>query len=214
MEFLQQLTVPFYWVSEKDVGIYDAMNKGIELAKGDWLYFIGSDDAFCNSNVLTAIFTNNFDPQLDLILGNIKYNLHEHSSSLLKRNNGVFNSLFSNKLWLKNTVHHQSVFFRKQLFKDTKYDTTYKILADYDLFLKLFLLEKKYLKLDVLVANCGSLGISKAVIVALYLEEIKLKVKNSSIVLLPVFFVIALLKFGFKSFENIFYLGGKYSKVK
>src|SRR5882757_1386619 len=44
------------WISEPDKGVYDAMNKGIRLAEGEWLYFLGSDDTFQDSGVLEGFF--------------------------------------------------------------------------------------------------------------------------------------------------------------
>jgi glycosyltransferase involved in cell wall biosynthesis len=45
-----------HWVSEKDLGIYDAMNKGIKIANGEWVYFLGSDDKLSSNNALQEIF--------------------------------------------------------------------------------------------------------------------------------------------------------------
>src|SRR5215216_6167566 len=59
--------------SEKDKGIYDAMNKGIEKSAGEWLYFLGSDDQFFNEYVLEAIFQGNKDilKHSDYVYGNV-----------------------------------------------------------------------------------------------------------------------------------------------
>ena len=45
-----------YWISEPDKGVYDALNKGIDLARGEWIYFLGADDVLVDSNVLKRIF--------------------------------------------------------------------------------------------------------------------------------------------------------------
>lgn len=59
-----------YWCSEKDNGIYDAMNKGVEHATGEWINFLNSGDMFCNDDVLSDVFGNDTYDVADVIYGN------------------------------------------------------------------------------------------------------------------------------------------------
>lgn len=117
------------WVSEKDEGIYDAMNKGIDMAEGEWLYFLGSDDIFFDKYVLQKIFTNNNYPEREVIYGNAKFKI---SGELY---DGKFNSY---KLLRKN-ICHQAIFYKRNIFhKLGKYDTKYRALADWVFNMKWF----------------------------------------------------------------------------
>ncbi|WP_051189764.1 glycosyltransferase family 2 protein [Daejeonella oryzae] len=110
------------FITEKDKGIYDAMNKGIKLAKGDWLYFIGSDDQLNNCDTINDIFDTQLS-DFDIIYGNV-YN---------KNVNRVYDGYFSlDKLFIRN-ICHQAIFFRKSVFKETgPFNLKYKALADWD----------------------------------------------------------------------------------
>src|ERR1700744_2888998 len=59
------------FISEKDNGIYDAMNKGIDLAKGDWIYFLGSDDQLYKKDVLASVFTGEVNLSSDVLYGDV-----------------------------------------------------------------------------------------------------------------------------------------------
>ena len=94
------------WISEKDKGIYDAMNKSISLAKGEWLYFLGSDDKLYDAEVLKKIMNSlNENHSLDVLYGNV-------SSNRLGIYDGEFNA---GKIRLKN-ICHQAIFLRKTVF--------------------------------------------------------------------------------------------------
>jgi len=138
-----------YWVSEKDNGIYNAMNKAIDTSRGDWLYFIGADDYLLNNESIAAI------PFVDL-----GENL-AISGSVIYENKKKVVSSFSNKTLLHNTLHHQSTFYNKTLFLSFRYDEKLEITADYELNLMLFLYHKHNVKfVDNVVCFCRLNGLS------------------------------------------------------
>lgn len=136
-----------YIVSEPDKGIYDAMNKGIQFAKGDWLYFLGSDDQL-TENILSTVIgfleTNNAVIYGDVICDG----KHKYTSKV------GFRCLFENRL------HHQSAFYNKSLFYDFKYDENFLVHADYELTLRIYLGKLKYKYIPLNIANFSSGGAS------------------------------------------------------
>jgi glycosyltransferase involved in cell wall biosynthesis len=188
--YLQNLQSPFQFLSEKDFGVYEAMNKGISLSKGQWLYFLGSGDCLKTPLVLEEI-SKNLQENIGLVFGNIQYK------------NSVFNSRFSAILWLKNSLHHQAVFFNKSLFENEKYDISYKVLADYDFNLKLFIKKIVVKKIDFIIATCDENGISKNYTWNLYQEEFRLKSNKGFLLFYPFFFLLTLYKFLLRRFLSI-----------
>ena len=107
-----------YWVSEPDEGIYDAMNKGIRHASGDWIYFLGADDILYNIlHCMTTAFVNDSS----IYYGNVQL------ASSAKLYNGKFNIY---KLSTANLCH-QAVFYPAKVFQLYKYDLRYPVYADY-----------------------------------------------------------------------------------
>lgn len=193
-DFFKTLPKLFNTVSEKDSGIYNAMNKGIDRSSGEWLYFMGADDVFYTNDVLSTIAKQSITTE-KVILGNIMM-----EDQLLTSNPKMLSSDFSRMLWLKNTVHHQGAFYHKDLFIDTRYDETLKVLSDYKFNLKLYQENIAFAKANKTIACCGNNGISKRYNWSLYKEEISVKVKASNIIFWPFFFKIGVLKFLFKKF--------------
>lgn len=110
-----------YWISEKDRGVYDAMNKGILQARGTYIIFMNSGDTFASSSVLGDVKGDLTTRMYDLVYGNIIY----QGKTIT----------YTPKLGLYYMLHigisHQSVFIKKELFDKTGlYDLTYKITAD------------------------------------------------------------------------------------
>jgi glycosyltransferase involved in cell wall biosynthesis len=148
------------WVSEPDKGVYDAMNKGIRMAEGEWLYFLGSDDLFHDSGVLTNTFaspadTSPADPALasfDLVYGDVISPSYQ----------GRYDGEFTLEKLLSRNLSHQATFYKKSLFhRFGDYDLRYKMHADWDFNLRCFSdpgVRTKYT--GVLVASFGADGIS------------------------------------------------------
>lgn len=200
--FLQTLQSPFHIISEADQGVYDAMNKGIDKAQGSWIYFMGSDDQFFESDVLASVFKDKIDSEVDLIVGNIKYDCDGKEARHLNRNDDIRKSKWSSQLWLTNSVHHQGVFYRHSVFEAKRYNLRYKILADYDLNLWLFRQGKSAKMIDKVIAFCGANGLSKTYNWRMYQEEIRLKTSHSSMLLKPLFYVLALSKYILKQMQK------------
>ncbi|MDR0506649.1 MAG: glycosyltransferase [Dysgonamonadaceae bacterium] len=138
--------------SEKDEGIYDAMNKGITYSKGKWIYFLGSDDSLYNENILQTIYNYVIIRNIDVVYGNVV-------SSIF---NGKYDGPFDYVKIYKKNICHQSIFFKKTLFDQTGYfNLKYKILADHDHNLKWFLNKNYNVEyIDEVIANYGSEGCS------------------------------------------------------
>lgn len=109
-------TTKAVWRSEPDRGIYDAMNKGMERASGDYLIFMNAGDSFSSADVLERLATHT---GTDFIYGDtIEGEFYKRARSHGKAAYGMF-------------THHQSMIYRRNLIGDLRYDLTYKIAADY-----------------------------------------------------------------------------------
>ena len=138
-----------YWVSEKDRGIYNAMNKAIDVAKGEYCIFLNSGDTFASHETLDMIFSDN--PLADIICGStqtVKWLAEAPDEVTLEY-------LFS------HTICHQCAFIKTTLMSKYKYDEKYRIVSDRKFFLQAFILENcSYLKVPVTVVNYDIEGFS------------------------------------------------------
>lgn len=118
-----------YWVSEPDKGIYNAMNKGIVKAHGEYLQFLNSGDYLMNENVLESAFAYNFDA--DIVYGEqncIKNNV-VHKGVYIEPQYLTFLT------YLSATLPHQSTFIKRKLFdRIGLYNEKNKIVSDWEWF--------------------------------------------------------------------------------
>ena len=134
--------------SEPDRGIYDAMNKGIKLATGDWVIFMNSGDCFYNENVLSNLMLE-LTPDIDILRGNIirRYPKFDVKSvGVTSQSPGVIDMI-------NNTFHHQACLIKRKLFEDYGYySLDYKLCSDWIFFYDCVVLHKiksKYVDITV-----------------------------------------------------------------
>ena len=118
-----------YWVSEKDKGIYDAMNKGIDLANGEWINFMNAGDKFSNYSTIINTYLN-INMNFDVIYSDVEIDFGKFTV--------VKKPLTLERMDLGMTFHHQSCFVKTHLMKQYKFDTTYKLVADYNFLYTLY----------------------------------------------------------------------------
>lgn len=144
--------IPFTYISESDSGIYNAMNKGIDLAKGKWCIFINADDSLYNNKVLENVFLNCSYDGIDAVYGGY--------CRCDEKNRYVFQSETIEILPRKMPFIHQSIFVRTDIYKQFKFDETYKLCADYDLFFKMFVNGYQFKQISTIITTFSIDGAS------------------------------------------------------
>ena len=148
-----------YWVSEPDKGIYNAMNNGISMAKGEYLLFLNSGDWLVDENILSKVFK--ISRTADIVYGNI-YEVMPNGSKKLQV------SLSEEKLSLANfnsnkhsTVQQPAAFIKRTLFEKGMFDESYKIIADIKFFIDRIVIQNCTVDhLNYVITNFDMKGIS------------------------------------------------------
>lgn len=139
-------------VSEPDNGIFDAMNKGIERATGDFVLFMNSGDTFVNNHVLSLI---NFDKEYGVIYGNMVINFRNKKLECKPE------PFFKSKDYIKTMgICHQCIFVRTDLAKHYKFSQEFKIAADFNMIFQIWKKGYKFRYVDVPIANYDTTGFS------------------------------------------------------
>lgn len=164
-------------ISEKDTGVYDAINKGIKAAEGNVIFVLGADDQLASDEILEHAAAH-FTPEISLVYGHVR-NVHIQNRAVPE----IHCSQFGAGLIFKNTLHQQGCFYRIELFQNELFNSSYKVFGDYDLHLKWYSEKINTFKLDQTVAICEAAGLSKQVHWQLYKEELRMKKNRLSLAL-------------------------------
>ena len=142
---------------EADKGVYDAMNKGMKLAQGEWIYFIGSDDFLYDNEVL-----NNVAKELEGVKDDVLYgNVLIKGDSGWAKDGQIFKGKFTFQKLLRGNICHQSMFYRRSFIDKNKleYNLRYPVSADWDFNISAHLLTKFHFT-DRIIAVFNAGGIS------------------------------------------------------
>lgn len=160
-----------YWISESDGGIYDAMNKGINIATGDFINFMNSGDTLADHQVIENV-AEHILPEHIVIYGDT-----------INKTKGTYRlqkALKVEKLTYMGILCHQSAFVRLDYHKKHLFDLNYKVLADFDFFYKAYNADNvqfQKLEFPISVFDQRDGGLSKTNYSVNYEEFIKI-IKN------------------------------------
>lgn len=158
------------FVSENDLGIYDAMNKGIRVSSGEWLLFLNSGDFFHRNNTLNMI--SDYIKQSgksDIIYGDCNVLSEEINFNFIKKASNITN------IKREMIFSHQACFIKRELHNKYNYNIKYKICADYDFLLKSYINGAKFYKIPELITTVTNGGLSDMNRIKVFTERLKIK---------------------------------------
>ena len=137
---------PCFWSSEPDSGIYDAMNKGLSHASGDWCLFLNSGDSLYEQGVLKKVFSK--IPDADIV----------YCDAVFKGKGKTFDMTYPDKLTLdfftERCICHQATFIKRHLLIESNgYSTNYKIVSDWRAWVMWIMQGKSFIHLPIVVCT-------------------------------------------------------------
>lgn len=163
--------------SEPDKGIYDAMNKALDMSSGDFLIFLGSDDLFYSKAVLSNV-SKRIKSYADIVYGNV----------VQMKGNVVYSGKFSRWMWGYKNICHQSIFYPRNIYKSQQYKLKYRLAADWAYNLELLRKGYKYVYVNQLISFYNNVdGASSNAIDEVFLRDRK-KLIISAVGKLPYYY--------------------------
>lgn len=182
-----------YWQSEPDKGIYDAMNKGIKLANGNWIYILGSDDFLVDKEILQNV-KQYFLSDYDVICGTV-WSVNRYGFQYPFENN--YNCTIDDDIKNGISAPHQGIFIRKEIMNKYLFDCRFKIASDFKLNIQLWTDNSlKILKIKNKIAYYSCEGTSSRTVQ---------QRKEETICILKELKLDNLISIYFKTKENVFF---------
>jgi len=156
-ELIEQYQQYFaYWCSEPDKGVYNAMNKGITKAKGEYLNFMNSGDCFvCDSTLMDVFFK---EISADIVAGPVLLStgrrLYQYQENIVE-------------MLVHGGLCHQSSFIKKILFDNYKYNEDYHLVSDWIAFVEWLIFERKsfqYIDVNIAIYNTNGMSSDREVV--------------------------------------------------
>jgi len=156
-----------YWISEPDDGIYDAMNKGIDLATGEYIAMLNSDDWYEHDACETVV------KKIKEVKADVYYGMMR---VIDKQNNKfIYVYAYTDQILYQYMIAHPTCFIKKVIYNLYRYDIKYKSAADYDFMIRLKKTNCKFIFFEHIIANFRSGGMSCSVKGQIETIEIKKK---------------------------------------
>ena len=162
------------WVSEKDNGLYDAMNKGIALANGEIIGILNSDDYYEKATLKQVVENIN---QYHMVHGNLRFvdssgkaiKVYRHKKGTIRK-------------YISTPFNHPTMFVKKQVYEDIgSYNENYLVAADYDFMLRFYRQRLSDIYLDRVITNMRTVGVTSSAAKVVNPEEIYAVLVNSGL---------------------------------
>lgn len=143
-----------FWISEPDMGIYDAMNKGISKAKGKFVNFMNAGDVFVDSYICQLVAEQILKKECDVIYGDFIAQSDTNNSEIIVKPKSL------DKIWRGMIFCHQSTFIKVSNLKEIPFDLKFKIVADYNQIFSLYINNKIFCYMPNVIAKVAIGGVS------------------------------------------------------
>ena len=146
-------------ISERDRGAYPAMNKGIDMSNGKWIYFLGGDDQLVEENTLAELFHKGVFSKYQVVYGNVLIK----GNATWAKDQDIYDGPFDLQKLLNKNICHQAIFYPRRLVRKVGYfNPDYTITADWDYNLRCYV-ETDFFHIDQTIAifNAGGLSTKK-----------------------------------------------------
>jgi len=169
--------VSIKYISEQDSGIYNAMNKGVDMATGEWCMFINAGDVLYEENTIRSVISHiekevqDGDESYDIIYGD---SARDYGSSI-----DIVKPSSLTSITKGLPFSHQAVLTRTELFKTRGYDESFCISGDYEWFLGAYMEQKSFRYIPVCISIFDTCGISSQRLYENYLEAERIRAKYS-----------------------------------